>query len=165
MGGKTMIYYIIKGHIFTLFLSMAHLTSVNFNSKITDYVGGQEGDFKIYELNKGRSLVFEPKQKGFSRNFITFMKRGKYHFNLSYNEEYSNKDIVIRQAKTCSYFTLLKETKSYQLFECPKSLFFINKLKGSVKINEFTVIDKSYLSKGPPIYLGKKLIYYQGRAL
>lgn len=160
-----MIYYIIKGHIFTIFLSMAHLTSVNFNSKIADYVGGQEGDFKIYELNKGKSLVFEPKQKGFSRNFITFMKEHKYHFNLTYREELSNKDIEIRSAQTCTYFTLLKETSTYQLFECPKSLYLVNKLKQPVKVNELTIKEKSYLSKGPPIYLNDKMIYYQGRAL
>lgn len=160
-----MIYYIIKGHIFTIFLSMAHLTSVGFPGKLNDYVGGQEGDFKIYELNKRKSLVFEPKRKGFSRNFITFLKDSKYHFNISYNEEFSNKDIEIREAKTCSYFTLLKETGDYQLFECPQSLFFVNKSKYPVKINELTIKNKSYLSKGPPIYLNGKIIYYQGRAL
>jgi len=160
-----MIYYIIKGHIFTIFLSMAHLTSVNFHSKVTDYVGGQKGDFKIYELNKGRSLVFEPKKKSFSRNFIAFMKSEKFHFNLSYSDEFSNKDVVIKEAKACTYFTLLKETKEYQLFECPMSLYFINKLESVVKVNELTVKKKVYLSKGPPIYLGEKLIYYQGRIL
>lgn len=160
-----MIYYIIKGHIFTIFLSMAHLTSVNFTAKVNDYVGGQEADFKIYELNKGKSLVFEPKQKSFSRNFITFMKDGKYHFNLSYNEEFSNKDIEIREAEPCTYFTLIKETQNFQLFECPKSLFFVNKSKTPVKINELTVKGKTYLSKGPPIYLNNKIIYYQGRTL
>lgn len=160
-----MIYYIIKGHIFTVFLSMAHLTSMSFPSKVNDYVGGQEGDFKVYELNKRQSLVFEPKRKGFSRNFISFLKDDKYHFNISYNEEFSNKDIEIREAQTCTYFTLLKETKEYQLFECPKSLFFVNKTKFPVKINELTVTSKSYLSKGPPIYLNDKIIYYQGRSL
>lgn len=159
------IYYIITGHIFTLFLSTAHLTSVNFPDKITDYVGGQEGDFKIYELNKNRSLVYEPKRKGFSRNFITFLRDSKYHYNISYNEEYSNKDITIQEAKTCTYFTLLKETKTYQLFECPKSLFFINKSKTPVKVNELIIKDRAYLSKGPPIYLENKIIYYQGRIL
>lgn len=160
-----MIYYIITGHIFTIFLSMSHLTSVSFPSKVHDYVGGQEGDFKIYELNKGKSLVFEPKRKGFSRNFISFLKEDKYHFNLQYSEEFSNKDIEIKKAKACSYFTLLKETPEYQLFECPKSLYFVNKLKRPVKVNELTIKNKSYLSKGPPIYLDKKMIYYQGRAL
>ena len=160
-----MIYYIIKGHIFTVFLSMAHLTSLSFPSKVNDYVGGQEGDFKVYELNKRQSLVFEPKRKGFSRNFISFLKDDKFHFNISYNEEFSNKDIEIREAQTCTYFTLLKETKEYQLFECPKSLYFVNKTKFPVKINELTVTSKSYLSKGPPIYLNEKIIYYQGRSL
>jgi len=160
-----MIYYIITGHIFTIFLSMSHLTSVNFPHKVQDYVGGQEGDFKIYELNKGKSLVYEPKQKGFSRNFITFLKEEKYHFNLKYSEKFSNKDVEIRKAERCTYFTLLKETKEYQLFECPKSLFFVNKTKRPVKVNELTVKAKSYLSKGPPIYLDGKMIYYQGRAL
>ncbi len=160
-----MSYYIISGHIFTVFLSMSHLTSINFPSKIQDFVGGIEADFKIYELNKGKSLVFEPKQKGFSRNFITFLKDQKYHYNLKYSEEFSNKDIEIKQAQKCTYFTLLKETPTYQLFECPKSLFFINKLNSPVKVNELTIKSKSYLSKGPPIFLDKKMIYYQGRAL
>lgn len=160
-----MIYYIITGHIFTIFLSMSHLTSVNFPNKVQDYVGGQEGDFKIYELNKGKSLVYEPKQKGFSRNFITFLKEEKYHFNLKYSEKFSNKDVEIRKAERCTYFTLLKETKEYQLFECPKSLFFVNKSKRPVKVNELTIKTKSYLSKGPPIYLDGKMIYFQGRAL
>lgn len=160
-----MIYYIITGHIFTIFLSMSHLTSVNFPKKVQDYVGGQEGDFKIYELNKGKSLVYEPKQKGFSQNFITFLKDDKYHFNLKYSEKFSNKDVEIRVAQKCTYFTLLKETKEYQLFECPKSLFFVSKSKKPVKVNELTIKTKSYLSKGPPIYLDGKMIYYQGRAL
>lgn len=160
-----MIYYIITGHIFTIFLSTSHLTSVNFPNKVQDYVGGQEGDFKIYELNKGKSLVYEPKQKGFSRNFITFLKEEKYHFNLKYSEKLSNKDVEIRKAERCTYFTLLKETKEYQLFECPKSLFFVNKTKRPVKVNEQTIKTKSYLSKGPPIYLDGKMVYYQGRAL
>lgn len=160
-----MIYYIIKGHIFTLFLSMAHLTSVNFPSKIMDYVGGQEGDFKIYELNKGQSLVYEPKRKEISKNFIVFLKEDKFHYNITYDENYSNKDITIRQAKACSSFTLLKETKDYQLFECPQSLYFINKTKAPVKINDLIIKDKSYLSKGPPIYLNGKMIYYQGQLL
>jgi len=160
-----MIYYIIRGHIFTIFLSMMHLTSVSFSAKVNDYVGGQEGDFKIYDLNKGKSLVFEPKRKGIDRNFIAFVKDEKFHFNVAYDEEISNKDIEIKEAETCSYFTLIKETVDYQLFECPKSLFFVNKGKNPAKVNDLTVRDKSYLSKGPPIYLSGKMIYYQGRSL
>lgn len=160
-----MIYYIITGHIFTVFLSMSHLTSMNFPSKVQDYVGGQEEDFKIYELNKGKSLVFEPKHKGFNRNFITFLKNEKYHFNLKYSEKFSNKDVEIQKAEKCTYFTLLKETVEYQLFECPKSLFFVNKSQSPAQVNEITIKAKSYLSKGPPIYLNGKIIYYQGRAL
>jgi len=160
-----MIYYIIRGHIFTIFLSMMHLTSVSFPSKVNDYVGGQEGDFKIYELGKGKSLVFEPKRKGIDRNFIAFVKDEKFHFNVAYDEEISNKDIEIKEAETCSYFTLIKETVDYQLFECPKSLFFVNKGKNPAKVNDLSVRDKSYLSKGPPIYLSGKMIYYQGRSL
>lgn len=160
-----MIYYIFKNQIFTIFLSMAHLTAISFPDKINDYVGGQEGDFKIYELNKNKSLVFESKRKGFSRNFITFLKSGKYHFNVTYSESLANKDVEIREAKSCSYFSMIKETAEYQLFECPKSLFFINKTKRAVKLNELVVKDKSYISKGPPVYLGDRLIYINGRAL
>lgn len=160
-----MIYYIMVGEIFTVFLSMAHLTSITFPKKIQDYVGGQEGDFKIYELNKGKTLVFESKKNNFNRNFITFFKDEKFHFNLKYQDEISNKDIEIRRGEKCNYFTLLKETKDYQLYECPKSLFFINKLKNPVKVNEITIKNKSYISKGPPVYLNGTMIYYQGRIL
>lgn len=160
-----MIYYIFKTQIFTIFLSMGHLTAITFPGKINDYVGGQEGDFKIYELNKGKSLVVESKRKGFSRNFITFLKNGKYHFNVTYNESLSNKDVEIKEAKSCSYLSLIKETKTYQLFECPKSLFFVNKSNQAVKVNELSIKDKSYISKGPPVYLGERLIYLNGRAL
>lgn len=144
---------------------MTHLTAITFPEKINDYVGGQEGDFKIYELNKGKSLVIESKRKGFSRNFITFLKKGKYHFNVTYNESFSNKDVEIKEAKSCSYLSLIKETKNYQLFECPKSLFFVNKRNYPAKVNELIVKGKSYISKGPPVYLGDKLIYLNGRAL
>lgn len=163
--GKKMIYYIFKHQIFTIFLSLSHLTAITFPSKVFDYVGGQEGDFKIYELNKGKSLVFESKKKGFSRNFLAFLKQDKYHFNIAYDESLSNKDVEIKQARTCSYFSILKETKEYQLFECPRSLFFINKLKKEVRVNDQIIKDRSYLSKGPPIYVNKKLIYVNGRVL
>jgi hypothetical protein len=160
-----MIYYIFKEQIFTIFLSMAHLTAVTFPSAVGDYVGGQEGDFKIYELNKNKSLVFESKRKGFSRNFITFLKRDKYHFNITYSDKHASKDVEIKPAKKCSYFGLIKETKDFKLFVCPRSLFIISKKKRGILINGLMVMDKKYLSKGPPIFLNDELIYKEGRAL
>jgi len=63
------------------------------------------------------------------------------------------------------HFSLIKETMDYQLFECPMSLFFVNKTKRVIKLNELVVKDKSYISKGPPVYVDDKLIYLNGRAL
>lgn len=160
-----MIYYIFKEQIFTIFLSLSHLTAVTFPSKVHDYVGGTKADFQIYELNSKKSLVYEPKNKEINRNFIVFLKNDKYHYNLRYSEQLSNKDVEIREAKECSLFNLIKETKQFKLFECPKSLYFINKSKKGVKINEEVVENHKFLSKGPPIYLNDKLIYYKGRAL
>jgi len=156
-----MIYYIFRQQIFTIFLSITHLTAITFPDKIIDYVGGQEGDYKVYELNKGRSLVYEPKRKDIDRNFILFQKDGKYHFNIKYSETFSNKDIEVRDAKTCNLFELIEDKKEYQLFECPKSILFVNKSKKPVQINELIVSDRAYLSKGPPIYLQGKMIYYR----
>ena len=160
-----MIYYILPNQIFTVFLSMAHLTAITFPDQVTDFVGGQKSDFRVYELNKRRTLVYEAKAKGFKRNLIIFLKDKKYHFDMVYNEEFSNKDIEIKPAKPCNNLSLLKETKRYQLFDCPKSLLFINKGKIPLKVNEFLITGKKYLSKGPPIYQGGKKIYYQGRVL
>ena len=158
-----MIYYIFPGQIFTVFLSMAHLTAITFPSRVQDFVGGQISDFKVYELNKGRTLVYESKSKGFKRNLIIFLKGQKFHFDMIYNESYSNKDIEIRKGRPCNKLLLLKETSSFQLFECPKSLLFINKSKKPLKVNDLIIINKRYLSKGPPIYFQGKRIYYQGR--
>ena len=158
-----MVYYIIPGQIFTVFLSLAHLTIINFPQKLEDYAGGQKGDYLVYELNKGKGLVFESKTRGFNKNFITFAGGIKYHFNLVYNKKYSVRDIELRQGEPCSYFKLHKETRSYQLFSCPKSLFFINKEKKSVSVNNIVIRDKGYISKGPPVFLNGKIIYFPGK--
>jgi hypothetical protein len=160
-----MIYYIFKEQIFTVFLSLTHLTAMTFPDRIHDYVGGQEQDFKIYELNKKRSLVFEPKRTAVDRNFIVFGKNIKHHFNIKYDEKLSNKDIEIRTASSCSLYTLIKETTHYQLFECPKSLLIVNKKRSKLKVNEAFVDKKKFISKGPPVWIDSKLRFYRGRAL
>ena len=162
MEGILMIYYIMPGQIFTVFLSIAHMTSVTFLAKVSDYAGGQKRDFHIYGINKDKTLVFEAKGINFKRNFIAFSGGTKYHFNLAYDQERSNKDIEIKRGVPCQTFVLLKETSTFRLFECPKSLYFVNKMPSPVKVNDMVVSKKSYLSKGPPIYLDGHLIYYQG---
>ena len=157
-----MIYYIMPGHIFTIFLSIAHMTSVTFPAKVSDYAGGQKGAFVIYGLNKDKTLAFETKGANFRHNFIVFSEGTKYHFNLVYDQKKSNKDIEIKKGVPCHAFVSLKETKNYRLFECPQSLFFVNKKSNPVKVNDMIVPKKSYLSKGPPIFVDGKLIYYQG---
>ena len=157
-----MIYYIVPGQIFTVFLSLTHLTMVSFPEKITDYIGGKRGEFKVYEVSGGKGLVFEAKLKGVERNFIALSKTSRYHLGLSYSGRYVDKDIEIKSAVPCNYFTLLKETPEWQLFECPKSLFFVNKKNHPIVVNDLTIKDKSYLSKGPPVFVSKKLIYYRG---
>lgn len=160
-----MIYYIFKEQIFTIFLSLSHLTAVTFSDRIYDYVGGQEQDFKIYELNKKRSLVFEPKRTDIDRNFIVFGKKDKHHFNIKYSDDYSNKDIEIRAAESCKLYTLIKETSDYQLFECPRSLLVVNKRNIKLRVNESFIDKKKFISKGPPVWIESRLIYYRGRIL
>ena len=160
-----MIYYIFRDQIFTMFLSMAHLSAITFPDKIYDYVGGEVADFKIYELNKGKSLVYEVKRKGINKNFIVFEKTGKYHFNIKYDENLANKDIVIRPARPCKLFSLIKETKIYKLFECPKSLYIQNNSKLKLKVNEEYISNNKFVSKGPPIWINNELIYLKGRLL
>ncbi len=160
-----MIYYIFKEQIFTIFLSLTHLTAVTFSDRVYDYVGGQEQDFKIYELNKKRSLVFEPKRTDIDRNFIVFGKNNKHHFNIKYSETLSNKDIEIKEAEPCRLYSLLKESKDFQLFECPKSLLVINKSNSKLKVNDLVISKRKFISKGPPVWINSKMIYYKGRVL
>lgn len=158
-------YYIFKDQIFTIFLSMTHLTAVSFTERVQDYVGGTKSEFQIYELNKKRSLVYETKSEDIDRNFIVFLRDSKYHYNLKYNNFLSDKDINIKEAKKCSLFSLIKENQNYKLFECPKSLLLINKSKKVVSVNNELIKDKKYISKGPPVFFENKLIYFRGKAL
>lgn len=160
-----MIYYIFKHQIFTIFLSLSHLTALTFESAVQDFVGGEAQDFQVYELNKSKSLVFEPKKKDFNKNFITFLKDKKYYFNLVQSDQLADKDIEIKDGEGCNSFTMIKDTPDYQLFNCPKSLFFVNKKTSPAKVGDQTITDKSYISKGPPVYVDGVLVYYQGRAL
>jgi hypothetical protein len=136
---------------------------MTFPEKIHDYVGGEIGDFKIYELNKGRSLVYEPKRTSVNKNFIVFQKSGKYHFNLKVSGSDSDKDVEIRNAKRCKLFSLLIETKVFKLFECPKSLMIQNKTKVALKVNEYWIENSKFVSKGPPLRINGEIVYYQGR--
>ena len=101
----------------------------------------------------------------FKRNFIVFLKNQQFHFNLVYSDKKKNQSVTLKEAKPCFRLTLLKETKDYQLFDCPKSLFVINKQKGPIDIDGILIKDRAYLSKGPTLYWGKKAIYERGRAL
>lgn len=157
-----MIYYVFKEQIFTIFLSLSHLTALNFDTRIYDYVGGTQADFKIYELNKKKSLVFEPKRKGIDKNFITFTKDHKYHFNIKYSDLLSDKDVTVKTAKKCSLYSLVKEAKGYKLFECPKSLYVHSK---KVVVNGEVIKGGKFISKGPPLWINGKLAYLKGRVL
>ena len=138
---------------------------INFTDKIHDYVGGTKEDFSIYELNKKRSLVYEPKSNDINRNFIVFLKDNKFHYNIQYNEALANKDITVHSAKKCNLFSLIYESKNFKLFECPKSLFLVNKTKNKLKVNDLVIDKQIYLSKGPPIFINDKLTYYEGSLL
>ena len=160
-----MIYYIFAGQIFNIFLSMSHLTVVSFNDKITDFAGLQQGEVKIYSLDKHKSLVFESKKSNFNGNFIVFLKNKKYYINFISAEKIGDKSVEIKEAKKCSALKLIKETAEYKLFECPRSILFINKLQIPVKINDLVVSLRKWLSKGPSIILNGKTIYSNGVAL
>lgn len=159
-----MIYYIFKNSIFTIFLSLDFLTSVHFESKIFDYIGGGVHKFRHYELNQSKTFAFQAKSKTLNNNFIVFLKNKKYHFNLVFNNKYIQKSIEIRRAKKCNVFKIKKETKSYQLFECPKSFFIVNKTNKPLLVNEKYINQKGYVSK-VPIFINQKLIYVNGRTL
>ena len=58
-----MTWYIVKNQMFTLFLSLSHLTAVTFPERVVDYVGGRKGEFRVHQLNRGKTLVFEPKKR------------------------------------------------------------------------------------------------------
>ena len=159
-----MIWHIVGSQIFTVFLSLGHITAVTFPGKVDDYAGADKGDVKIYELDGGKTLVFEPLRK-IDRNFVAFVKGKKFHFNLKLMPSLSHKDITLTHGKSCSELRLIVETRTWQLFECPRSLYFVNKTPRPVRINEMSVTHKAIISKGPPIFLNGKMIWNRGRAL
>ena len=160
-----MIWHIVQGRVFTLFLSLGHITAVTFPGKVEDYAGGRRLDLKIHQLDGGKTLVFEPLRKSVDRNFIAFVKGKKYHFNLKIRPALSHKDITLAQGRPCSELRSIKDTPRWQLFECPRSLYFVNKTPSPIRLNELTVTDKAFISKGPPVLLDGKIIHHHGRAL
>jgi len=45
------------------------------------------------------------------------------------------------------------------------SLLIVNKSNIKLKVNDFYLDKKKFISKGPPIWIDEKLVYYKGRAL
>lgn len=158
-------YYIFKDQIFTLFLSSAHLTSLGLDSKVVDYVGAKKSEVIIHELNKKRNLIFETKKSEFKSNFIIFLRDKKYHLNLIGSNDLSTPDVQIRTAKSCQNLKKITETKNYSLYQCPRSLLFINKKKISVNVSGNWISNKAFISKGPPVILNKKVIYFRGNLI
>ena len=155
-------WYIVKSQIFTIYLSLAHLTAVTFPEKVQDYVGGRKGEFVIHQLNQGKTLVFEPKKTVIHRNVVVFTVGHKFHFNLIHHPRRSVKDVNLHPGRPCSRLILLRETKQWQLFECPRSLYIVNRTLRPLFVNERYVRDKAFLSKGPPLTINRRPIHYIG---
>ena len=160
-----MTYYVLKGQIITLLVSLSHLSVVSFPEKIQEYAGSHQGKIRVHQLNSGRSLAFEPKARFKEEYFTVFTKNSRYSFKLVFHKKYSDYEIQIQRGLPCSLFHLLKESTGYQLFECPQSLFFVNKNKKPLEVNGVHVRGRAYLSKGPAIFLNNKMIYYKGVSL
>ncbi|MFZ4715510.1 MAG: hypothetical protein ACOYL6_17435 [Bacteriovoracaceae bacterium] len=154
-----MTFYVLLNQITTLFLSLNLLTTLSFNEEVTSYMYGGSKEEVFFELTNGqKTLVLKPKRKDMGSNLLVMTKRGKYYFDLKYDEINSHQFLEIRDGAINSSFKVKKETNDFALYEGTSSIMFVNKKANQVIVNGKTVQTKEYFSLGVPLLLGQERI-------
>ena len=155
-----MSFYILLNQISTLFLSMGILTTMTFDSEITNYLyGGTTSDLFIQVTNNMKTIAIKPKKKGIASNLLVITKDRKYYFNVRYDETSPHNFVEIKNGEINHSLKSLIKSKDYEILEGNTSLLFINRGKRKITVNDIEINKKEYLSKGVPIIKdGKRIL-------
>ena len=155
-----MSFYILLNQISTLFLSMGILTTMTFDSEVTNYLyGGTKSDLFIQVTNNMKTLAIKPKKMDISSNLLVITKDRKYYFNIRYDQVTPHNFVEVKNGEINHSLKSLVKRQDYEILEGKSSLLFINRSNRKIKVNDIEISKKGYLSKGVPIIKdGKRIL-------
>ncbi len=154
-----MTFYILFNQITTLFLSLNLLTTLSFDSEIVSYLyGGSKQEMFFQVTNNNRTLAIKPLMEGDFSNLLVITKERKYYFDLNLSKNDSHQFIEIKDGIASHALTKKIKTKDYEILEGQASILFINNTNKEMVVNNITVKQKEYFSKGVPIIVNGKRI-------
>jgi hypothetical protein len=154
-----MTFFILIGHVATVFLTMNFLTTLSFEREVTSFMyGGNGKDVFISLGNKGKTLVIKPKVKNIDSNLLVITKDQKFYFHIKYGGKSEHQFVEIKRGEINTRYRKIVGSTEFELLEGKSSVLFINKGKRA-RVNGREVMRKSYLSKGIPIFMNEKRIY------
>ena len=155
-----MSFFILTNQIATLFVSLGILTTLTFDSEVTNYLyGGSKSDLFLQVTNNSKTLAIRPKKEKVSSNLLVITKNRKYYFNIRYDDIYPHNFVEVKSGQINHNLKSIVKKRDYEILEGNSSLLFINKKKKKVRLNELPVKSKQYVSKGIPLILdGKRIL-------
>lgn len=155
-----MTFYILMNQITTIFLSLNLLTTLSFDSEIVSYLyGGSKQEMFFQVTNNNRTLAVKPLMEGGFSNLLVITKEHKYYFELKLTENNSHQFIEVKDGIASHALTKKIKTKDYEILEGQASILFINNTNKEMMVNNITVKQREYFSKGVPIILdGKRIL-------
>ena len=82
-------FFILPGHIATLFIGFKFALILTFENPITGYGGASHAEISISKdlgFNKGKTIIINPKTEKLDTNLVIFTKDRKYNFYIKFDE-------------------------------------------------------------------------------
>lgn len=149
--------FILPYAITYLLLSTTDSTMLQFNEPIDFVKAGKAGEIATQASADRKTIILTPLvNNGFEqRNIVILTKSNSYNFNYKFVDKGHHQFLKINSGKEDHSLVLKIENDRFKILEGKTSTLVINKRPGSdLYINETVIKNKTYLSKGFPIYEG-----------
>ena len=157
---ETLSFYLLTGHIATLFVCFKFALVLTFQSPVVGIGGASQAQVEISKssnFNKGRTIMINPKTEKLDSNLIVFTKDGRsYRFYLKFDKSLAFDFVNVYMGMVNRSYALKKETDSYKIYEGKTSIKIENKGKTPLYVNNIGIKKYKYLSKGIPLFIERK---------
>ena len=151
-------FFMLPGHIATLFVGFKFALILTFENPITGYGGASHAEISIFRdlsFNKGQTIIINPKTDKLDTNLVIFTKNRKYNFYIKFDKERAFKFVDVYNGKINNSYVLKREANSYKYYEGKTSVKIANKQKYPIYVNGRKVKRVQYFSKGIPLFIKK----------
>jgi len=154
---ETLSFYLLPGHIATLFICFKFALVLTFESPVVGIGGTSGSDVEIsksMDFNKGRTIMINPKTDKLDSNLIVFTKNGgSYRFYLKFDKARAFDFVNVYEGKLNKSYSLKKETNQYKIYEGETSIKIENSGPSLLYVNNIAIKKYKYLSKGIPLFI------------